>query len=438
MKVHSMSVIVNSMRKALLSVMSSVPQDRLLLLFDLIGRFNSKMDLNTLLMSIMEAAKTMMDAEASSLFVLDDATGELVINISTGEASARIGGFRIPKSQGIAGWVATKEQPLLVPDVTKDARFGGDVPGSGFVTRDLLCVPMKNAQGKLIGVLQAINHVGGGTFPDSEIALFQRLADQAAIAIDRERLIREFVEKRKMEQQLNLARDIQTQLWPRSTPELPGYSLFGNSIPAFEVGGDYYDFIPLKDGRVALLMCDVSGKGVGAALIMASLRATLRTQLSQNPDVDLAIQVVNEALFNDTRSTEFVTIFMGVLCPVTHQFTYVNAGHNPPYMRDADGYITELVPGGPVAGIAHPIDYISNTITIQTGSLLMMFTDGVTEAENMDGEMYDETRLVDFLHANRMLPLEELHANLIAEVDAFQEGMPHSDDITVLILRREV
>jgi len=415
-----------------------VPQERLMLLFDLIGRFNSKVDLTTLLTSIMEAAKTMMDAEASSLFVLDKATGELVISVSTGEASDRIGGYRIPKSQGIAGWVATNEQPLLVPDVTQDARFGGDVPGSGFVTRDLLCVPMKNAQGKLIGVLQVINHVGGGTFPDSEIALFQRLADQAAIAIDRERLIREFVVKRKMEQQLNLARDIQTQLWPRSTPELPGYSLFGNSIPAFEVGGDYYDFISLNDGCVALLMCDVSGKGVGAALIMASLRATLRTQLSQNPDVDRAIQVVNEALFNDTRPTEFVTIFMGVLCPKTHRFTYVNAGHNPPYVLDADGTVTELVPGGPVAGVAHPMDYTSRTITIHPGSLLMMFTDGVTEAENPDGEMYDESRLVDFLHAHRTSPLDQLHADLITEVNAFQEGMPHSDDITVLILRREV
>jgi sigma-B regulation protein RsbU (phosphoserine phosphatase) len=415
-----------------------VPQERLMLLFDLIGRFNSKVDLTTLLTSIMEAAKTMMDAEASSLFVLDKATGELVISVSTGEASDRIGGYRIPKSQGIAGWVATNEQPLLVPDVTQDARFGGDVPGSGFVTRDLLCVPMKNAQGRLIGVLQAINHVGGGTFPDSEIALFQRLADQAAIAIDRERLIREFVEKRKMEQQLNLARDIQTQLWPRSTPELPGYSLFGNSIPAFEVGGDYYDFISLNDGCVALLMCDVSGKGVGAALIMASLRATLRTQLSQNPDVDRAIQVVNEALANDTRPTEFVTIFMGVLCPKTHRFTYVNAGHNPPYVLDADGTVTELVPGGPVAGVAHPMDYTSRTITIHPGSLLMMFTDGVTEAENPDGEMYDESRLVDFLHAHRTSPLDQLHADLITEVNAFQEGMPHSDDITVLILRREV
>jgi serine phosphatase RsbU (regulator of sigma subunit) len=408
-----------------------------MLLFDLIGRFNSKVDLTTLLTSIMEAAKTMMDAEASSLFVLDKATGELVISVSTGEASDRIGGYRIPKSQGIAGWVATNEQPLLVPDVTQDARFGGDVPGSGFVTRDLLCVPMKNAQGRLIGVLQAINHVGGGTFPDSEIALFQRLADQAAIAIDRERLIREFVEKRKMEQQLNLARDIQTQLWPRSTPELPGYSLFGNSIPAFEVGGDYYDFISLNDGCVALLMCDVSGKGVGAALIMASLRATLRTQLSQNPDVDRAIQVVNEALANDTRPTEFVTIFIGVLCPKTHRFTYVNAGHNPPYVLDADGTVTELVPGGPVAGVAHPMDYTSRTITIHPGSLLMMFTDGVTEAENPDGEMYDESRLLDFLHANRTSPLDRLHADLIADVNAFQEGMAHSDDITVLILRRE-
>jgi sigma-B regulation protein RsbU (phosphoserine phosphatase) len=406
--------------------MSTVPQERLLLLFDLIARINSKMDLNMLLTSIMEAAKTMMDAEASSLFLLDPATDELEISIPTGEASGRISGFRIPRTQGIAGWVATNGKPLLVADVSQDPRFGGDVPGSGFITRDLLCVPMLNADGKLIGVLQAINHIGGAPFPESEIPLFQRLADQAAISLERERLFHEYVEKQKMEEQLNLARDIQRHLWPRFLPDLPGYAIVGQSLPALEVGGDYYDFIPLEEGRMALVIGDVSGKGVGAALIMATLRATLRTQFVQHQDVDRAVQVVNKAVTNDTRPTEFVTMFLGVLDPHTHQFTYVNAGHNPPYLVDADGTVTELKAGGPVIGIMHPMYFESRTITIKPGSLLMLFTDGVTEAESSDGTMFEEAHLVDFLKAR--------HSD---SIDRVQAGTPQSDDITVLFLKRE-
>lgn len=415
--------------------MSTIPQERLLLLFDLIARINSKMDLNMLLTSIMEAAKTMMDAEASSLFLLDN--DELEISIPTGEASGRIGGFRIPKSQGIAGWVATHGKPLLVPDVSQDPRFGGDVPGSGFRTRDLICVPMLNADGKLIGVLQAINHLGGGAFNESEIPLFQRLADQAAISIERERLFHEYVEKQKMEEQLNMARDIQRHLWPRILPDLPGYSIVGQSKPALEVGGDYYDFIPLDEGRMALVIGDVSGKGVGAALIMATLRATLRTQFAQHQDIDRAVQVVNKAVTNDTRPTEFVTMFVAILDPATHQLTYVNAGHNPPYLVSADGTVTELKAGGPVIGILHPMFFESRTVAMEPGSLLLLYTDGVTEAENAMGEMFEEAHLVEFLKSRRSDSIDRLHADLMAELEAFRAGTHQSDDITVLFLKRE-
>lgn len=417
--------------------MSTIPQERLLLLFDLIAQINSKMDLNRLLTSIMEAAKTMMDAEASSLFLLDADSEELEISIPTGEASGRITGFRIPMNQGIAGWVATHNQPLLVPDVRLDPRFGGDVPGSGFITRNLLCVPMKNADGKLIGVLQAINHRGNGPFSESEIPLFQRLADQAAISLERERLFHEYIEKQKMEEQLNVARDIQRHLWPRHLPDLPGYSIIGQSKPALEVGGDYYDFIPLDDGRFAFVIGDVSGKGVGAGLIMATLRATLRTQFAQHTDIDLAIAMVNKAVTHDTRPTEFVTMFLAILDPATHVLTYVNAGHNPPYIVDEDGAITELKAGGPVVGILHPMRFESTSVDMKSGSVLLLYTDGVTEAENASGEMFDEHRLQHYLISHRSETMDGIHKNLMDAIDAFQGDAPQSDDITIIFLKRD-
>ncbi len=417
--------------------MSSIPQERLLLLFDLIAHINSKMDLNRLLTSIMEAAKTMMDAEASSLFLLDVDKQELEISIPTGEASGRITGFRIPMNQGIAGWVATHNEPLLVPDVSRDPRFGGDVPGSGFITRNLLCVPMKNADGKLIGVLQAINYLGDGVFPESEIPLFQRLADQAAISLERERLFHEYLVKQKMEEQLNLARDIQRHLWPRHLPNLPGYSIIGQSKPALEVGGDYYDFIPLDDGKFAFVIGDVSGKGVGAGLIMATLRATLRTQFAQHSDIDRAIQLVNKAVTNDTRPTEFVTMFLAILDPVSHRLTYLNAGHNPPYIVDEDGTLTELKAGGPVVGILHPMHFESRTVEMKPGSMLLLYTDGVTEAENAAGDQFEEAALQEFLKANTSETIDGIHKNLMNAIDVFQGDAPQADDITIIFLKRD-
>jgi sigma-B regulation protein RsbU (phosphoserine phosphatase) len=417
--------------------MSSIPQERLLLLFDLIAHINSKMDLNRLLTSIMEAAKTMMDAEASSLFLLDAEKQELEISIPTGEASGRITGFRIPMNQGIAGWVATNNEPLLVPDVRVDPRFGGDVPGSGFITRNLLCVPMKNADGKLIGVLQAINHKGEGVFPESEIPLFQRLADQAAISLERERLFHEYMEKQKMEEQLNLARDIQRHLWPRHLPNLPGYSIIGQSKPALEVGGDYYDFIPLDDGKFAFVIGDVSGKGVGAGLIMATLRATLRTQFAQHTDIDRAIQLVNKAVTNDTRPTEFVTMFLAILDPVTHVLTYVNAGHNPPYIVDEDGTLTELNAGGPVVGILHPMIFESRSVEMKPGSVLLLYTDGVTEAENAAGDQFEEAALQAFLKEHISDTIDGIHKNLMNAIEAFQGDADQADDITIIFLKRD-
>jgi sigma-B regulation protein RsbU (phosphoserine phosphatase) len=417
--------------------MSTIPQERLLLLFDLIAQINSKMDLNRLLTSIMEAAKTMMDAEASSLFLLDAENEELEISIPTGEASGRITGFRIPMNQGIAGWVATNNEPLLVPDVSVDPRFGGDVPGSMFVTRNLLCVPMKNADGKLIGVLQAINFKGDGPFLESEIPLFQRLADQAAISLERERLFHEFMEKQKMEEQLNVARDIQRHLWPRLLPNLPGYSIIGQSKPALEVGGDYYDFIPLDDGKFAFVIGDVSGKGVGAGLIMATLRATLRTQFAQHTDIDRAIQLVNKAVTNDTRPTEFVTMFLAILDPLTHVLTYVNAGHNPPYIVDEDGTITELNAGGPVVGILHPMHFESRTVEMKPGSVLLLYTDGVTEAENEIGEMFEEPKLQAYLRENITQTIDGIHKSLMNAIEEFQGDAPQADDITIIFLKRD-
>lgn len=407
-------------------------------LLELIGQINSKMDLDSLLSAIMEASKIIMKSEASSLMLLDDEKGELMITVPTGPANKRISGTRIPMGKGIAGWVAVHKEPVVINDVTKDSRFGGDIKGAKFVTRNMVCVPMLNAERKLIGVLQAINRQGNEPYSDDDIPIFRLLADQAAISLERERLHRESLEKQRLEEQISVARDIQMHFWPKKLPEFEGYDIYGSNIPALQVGGDYYDFMRLDEQRLAIAIADVSGKGVGASLIMATLRATLRTQLLNNTSITHTIEVVNQAVKHDTRSSEFVTMFFAILDTKNHTFEYVNAGHNPPYLVDASGKRTELLVGGPIIGILEGIPYASETISMEQGSVVYMFTDGVTEAVNEENDMYDEERLEKLIDDGLDGSAQAIHDRVFAEVLSFQGKAEQADDITVITLKRNV
>jgi len=405
-------------------------------LLELIGQINSKMDLESLLSAIMEAAKVIMKSEASSLMILDTETNELEITVPTGPADKHISGTRIPMGKGIAGWVAEHKESVVINDVTKDARFGGDIKGAKFITKNMVCVPMLNADGKLIGVLQAINRKGNEPYSDDDIPIFRLLADQAAISLERERLHRESLAKQRLEEQINVARDIQKHFWPKELPEFEGYDIFGSNIPALQVGGDYYDFMRLDDNRLAIAIADVSGKGVGASLIMATLRATLRTQLLNNTSITHSIEVLNNAVKHDTRSSEFVTMFFAILDSKNHTLEYVNAGHNPPYLVDAAGKRTELLEGGPVIGIMEGLPYSSEIISMERGSVVYMFTDGVTEAVNEEEDMYDEERLEKLIDDGIEGSAHAIHDRVFAEVLAFQGKAEQADDITVIILKR--
>jgi len=245
------------------------------LLLDMVGRINSTLDLESLLSAIMEAARVIMEAEVSSLFLRDRDTRELIIAVPTGPAKAEISGIRIPPERGFCGWVATHRKPLIVSDPQADPRFFGEV-SAGFRTRNVICVPINNSDGQILGVLQACNKRGQGGFTEADVPLFLSLADQAAIALERARLESEAVEKQLIERDLAVAAEIQKGFWPQQIPNYSGIGIAAFSEPAKEIGGDYYDFIPMGQDRCALVIGDISGKGIPAALLMSSLRAALR------------------------------------------------------------------------------------------------------------------------------------------------------------------
>jgi phosphoserine phosphatase RsbU/P len=409
------------------------------LLLDIVGKFNSTMDPSRLLHDIIESTKGMVEAEASSLFLLSDGGKNLELTIPTGPATAEVSGKKIASNHGISGWVVQHQQPVLITDVQSDPRFQGELLSNpNFQSRNMICVPLNNNQGKTIGVLQAIN-IKEDFLNEEMLGLFQTLANQAATALENVHVKQQQLAAELVNKELEVATEIQARFFPQQTPNLEGYEVAGCSIPAKDVGGDYYDFIPNPEpGQHGFVVADVTGKGVPASLLMATMRATLRANIQNNPnDIVQALRQVNGDIYRDSPVDKFITSIYCNLDYESHELSYVNSGHNPPYIvRANDNRIEELDQGGLMLGIMEEIDLPKATLSIDKGDILMLFSDGVTEATNPSGELFSEERFEQWLLDHNQLSAEEMKDALLKTLRDYADGSPQSDDITFIIVKR--
>ena len=271
------------------------------------------------------------------------------------------------------------------------------------------------------------------SMPNAE---FEQLKESITLMITR---IREYSEELERERaELRIAADIQRTFLPRTIPVISGFSLAASSIPAREVGGDFYDFIPLDERRLGLVIADVAGKGIPAALFMALSRSIVRAMVLTDHTIEISIAESNELISADAVSGMFVTLFYGVLEHETHHLSYVNAGHNPPlHFQAADAKVTPLLPTGMVLGAEPDEKYSVGTIQLNRGDLLVLYTDGVTEAVNSTNKQFGEDRLIDIIRTKAGSTPDELLSLILAEIVSFCEKMPQFDDITLVILKRE-
>jgi len=267
--------------------------------------------------------------------------------------------------------------------------------------------------------------------------LVRAAAQQAAVAIDYTKLIGRVAEQEAMKRELDIARDVQAGLLPQKRPSIAGLDYDGTCRMAREVGGDYFDFLDLGEGRLGLALGDISGKGVSAALLMASLQAFLRSRARQRVDEPaLLVTHVNEALVESTDSSKFATFFYAVYDAAARQLTYVNAGHNPPFLlRAGTSVVSRLRPTGMALGFDAGAVYGDAKEALASGDLLLAFTDGVTEALNEAGEEFGEARLAGLLVGNRHLGASELQRRIDAELEAFCGRAPQHDDVTIVVAR---
>lgn len=333
----------------------------------------------------------------------------------------------------ITGWMLKNQQPLVINDLATDGRFR--LPPEASSVKSLMCVPLR-LKGKMIGVLSVFNKRGGDEFSESDQRLLTIIAAQSAQIIESVRLYEEEVKMKRIEQELDTAREIQVKLLPKAAPEIAGYDIAARSEAARQVGGDSYDFLETGDGRVALCLADVSGKGISASLLMANVQATIRTLSLTENSLSARLAQANKLLYDSTDSDKFVTMFYSVLDASKHELTYSNAGHNPPVLVTSSGEVRRLEIGGPILGVLPQFKFEQGTAELAPGDLLLVFTDGFSEAMNLRLEEFGEERLVEMLQENRDRPASETVEKLFAAVLDFCGDAPQTDDMTAMVLRR--
>lgn len=399
---------------------------------------NSTLDIPELLNLIMDIAKKVMKAEASTLMLIDEDTGELVWETVLGEKGSQIKEqARLKLGEGIAGWVAEQGEPLLVPDVQKDPRFYGAVDeATGFKTSSILCVPLK-AKGEVIGIVEAINKLGQPSFPPEDIELFSAYASQAAVAIANARMHERLLAEQRIEQELQIAHNIQQSFLPQDYPKVSKFKFGAKNLPARTVGGDLYDFIDLGGGRIGLVIADVSGKGIPAALYLAKVMSDFRFQALRTKRVKDTLAKVNDRLA-EAESKMFVTLFYASLDPVAMRLTYASAGHNPPILFHGSKDKHELLEAeGMALGVMPGIDYEEREVKLQSGDVALLYTDGVPEAIDELGQEFGEERLLQVIMEKGFLSAPELIKQICREVTDFCGKEPQFDDLTMLAVEVE-
>jgi sigma-B regulation protein RsbU (phosphoserine phosphatase) len=336
-------------------------------------------------------------------------------------------------NQSLLGWMHLNKKPITINDPSHDERFRGVRWDDAL--QSLLCVPLM-IKSELKGVLTVYNKKGGGAFTDDDQRLLAIIAAQSAQVVENARLYESEQAFQQMKEEVRLAAKIQNDLLPQEPPSIPGYDIAGKSVPAHLVGGDYYDFIPLEHGSWAIGLGDVSGKGLPASLLMANLQATLRGQAILAEQAKLCIRRANRLLHQSTSAEKFVTLFYGALDPVHHTLTYCNAGHDNPILCRCTGGRQRLSTGGIVLSILDDFPYEEETVSLDPGDLLVIYTDGITEAINSREEQFGEMRLAEVIDAHRNAPAAEVIDQIISSVRRYAAGAPQMDDMTLVAVRR--
>jgi serine phosphatase RsbU (regulator of sigma subunit) len=392
----------------------------------------STLDLGELLGRILEVAKAQADAERGTLFLVDEKNEEIWSLIAHGLEKQEI---RLPLGRGIAGHVAKSGEILNIPDAYADPRFNRAVDvQTGYRTRNILCLPIRNKSGKIVAALQLLNKRRGG-FTQEDVDFLLAISDHMALALENAQLHLALLEKERLEREMALARGIQQGLLPEAVPQLPGFEIAVTNEPCYEVGGDYYDFLTIGPNTLLLVVADVEGKGISSAMIMSNFQATLRAlALNFHSLINMA-ESLNRMILVGTRGGKYLTVFLGLIDIQGKTIEYINGGHVPPVIVRAEQGPVELTEGGMVVGLLENVRYERGQVKFQPGDVLVLCTDGITEAMDKQDEEYGKQRLVNCVRGVIAQSAAEIVTAVNADVTEFSRGGTHLDDKLMIAVK---
>lgn len=416
--------------------MSAVPADRLALLYRISQTFNSSLDLDEVLDLVIDEVIATTRAERGFLMLCDE-RGQVSFRTARGLDQTTIDEPSFQVSRSVVERVAQTGQPVLTSDAQQDVRLNLRRSVLALGLRSILCVPLllKNT---VTGVVYVDNRMQAGIFSPADLDLLTAIASTAAIAIENARLYGVAVEKGRLERELQVARELQSSLLPRSAPQAAGWDFAARWQPAREVAGDYYDFIPgERPDRLGLVIADVTDKGMAAALFMALTRSTVRACLARGATPAAGIAVANQLIAGDAPNGMFVTLCYAHLSLDSGEAVFVNAGHNPPLLYSAaSGSWQPLGRTGMALGVDPEAVYTQRALTLGPGDFMLLYTDGVTDALNAQGEEFGAQRLREVAAAHRAAPAASLLAGLEQALADFTGAAAPFDDLTLLVARR--
>jgi serine phosphatase RsbU (regulator of sigma subunit) len=373
-------------------------------------------------------------ADRCLLMMRDEHSEELRVAVARlRDRVGEVGEIRV--SRNVMDEVVIRGKSVLTSDAQHDPRFAsGTVVLQG--VRSVLAVPLGVSE-KVFGIIYADSPIAEGRFTEDHLKVLTTLASVAAIRVENARLVEARFQQERLERELQLAMEIQQRFQPTAPPTVAGYELQGISFPCYEIGGDYYDFIQREDGRLVIALGDVSGKGTAAALLMSSLHAAIHAQTGSHDTLVETISAVNRYLAENIPPNRFVTLFYAELDPESGAVSFLNAGHNPPLIVHAAGTVEQLASGGLPLGIKADADYREGRTHLQMGDVLVIYSDGVTEAASPSGEEFGPTRLYEVVSRNVDASAAGIRDRIESALTKFSQGTQAADDITLVIVKRQ-
>ncbi|MGA2035452.1 MAG: GAF domain-containing SpoIIE family protein phosphatase, partial [Thermoguttaceae bacterium] len=408
------------------------PQAKLKALIEISQNLGKALGLGEVLPKILDSLFAMfVQADRGFIVLRERASGRLVPKAV--KHRNREGAETIRISRTIVRSVMTSREAILSADAASDARFDMSDSIVDFHIRSLMCVPLIDSAGESLGVIQIDTVDPRRGFNREDLDMLASVACQAAFAVENAQLHEAALREQALERELSVAHDVLQGFLPAASPEIGNYDFFQFYEPAHQLGGDYYDYIPLSGGRLGIAVADVSGKGIPAALLMARLSADTRYCLASEPTPAAAMCRLNRTLYGRGWDDRFVTFLLLVLDPLRHEVTMVNAGHPPPLLRRG-GQVCDAVSDDQTRlplGVDREVDYVQCMLPLERGDYLALYTDGITEAMNDRGELYGFKRLAVQL-AREAKEVSAVGRGILADVKQFVGTRPQSDDMCLV------